>query len=76
MDINHTTSIRYRKCQMSMTRVECARMFLSDYGRRVRYNRKWGKIINTEFSAKPATLLTEIRRMILLGASQENLLVT
>ena len=30
-------------------RVECARMFLSVYGRRVRNDRKWGKIINTEY---------------------------
>ena len=36
-------------------RVECARIFLSVYGRRVRNDRKWGKIINTDFSAKITT---------------------
>jgi len=36
-------------------RVECARMFLSVYGRRVRNDRKWGKIINTDFSVKITT---------------------
>ena len=39
-------------------RVECARMFLSVYGRRVRNDRKWGKIINTDFSAKITTFAT------------------
>ena len=36
-------------------RVECARMFLSVYGRRLRNDRKWEKIINTDFSAKITT---------------------
>jgi len=40
-------------------RVECARMFLSVYGRRVRNYRKWGKIINTDFSAKITTFATQ-----------------
>jgi len=33
-------------------------MFLSVYGRRVRNYRKWGKIINTGFSAKITTFAT------------------
>ena len=49
---------------------------LSVYGRRVRNDRKWGKIINTDFSAKITTLLPETQRMMLFGASQENLLAT
>ena len=36
-------------------RVECARMFISVYGRRVRNDRKWRKIIKTDFSAKSTT---------------------
>jgi len=39
-------------------RVECATMFLSVYGRRVRNDRKWEKIINTDFSAKITTFAT------------------
>ena len=70
MDIRYTTSIRYRKYgykayhknrlqkmsdQHKERRVECARMFISVYGRRVRNDRKWRKIINTDFSAKSTT---------------------
>ena len=39
-------------------RVECARMFLSVSGRRVRNDKKWEKIINTDFSAKITTFAT------------------
>ena len=46
-------------------RVECARMFLIVYGRRVRNDRKWGKIINTDFSAKITTFATRNSKKML-----------
>jgi len=51
----HKYKVQKMSDEHKKRRVECARMFLSVYGRRVRNDRKWGKIINTDFSAKIPT---------------------